>query len=150
MRVLGVWCKKEEIMLAVAEDGEVVPHSREKMKGSGLLEANDRLEAVRRDVVRVLEEVNPDEVRILMPEQRYEASYPQMAPRVALETVVRLACSGAGISVEMLNRASARSRVGVSKTGRLEDHIREVVSEPVGKYWNAGRNLAAIAAVADP
>lgn len=136
-------------MLAVAEDGEVVHSSREKLSGSGLLEASDRLEAVRRDVVRVLEEVEPDEVRILMPE-RYEASYLQIAPRVALETVVRLACTAAGVPVEMLNRASARSRVGAPKTGRLEDHVPKVVPEPVGKYWNAGRSLAAIAAVADP
>lgn len=136
-------------MLAVAEDGEVVHSSCEKLSGSGLLEASDRLEAVRRDVVRVLEELAPDEVRILMPEQRYEASYPQMAPRVALETVVRLACNAADVPVEMLNRASARSRVGVPRTGRLEDHVPKVVPEPVGKYWNAGRSLAAIAAVAD-
>jgi hypothetical protein len=100
------------------------------------------------DIERVLAEVRPDQIRILMPEQTYKDSYARIAPRVTLETLVRLACVRAGLPVEMLHRASARSRLGLPRKGRLEDHIPKV-AEPIGKYWNAGRSLAAAAALAE-
>ena len=83
-----------------------------------------------------------------MPEQTYKDSYARIAPRVTLETLVRLACVRAGIPVEMLHRASARSRLGVPRRGKLEDLVA-TVTDPVGKYWNAGRSLAAAAALAE-
>jgi hypothetical protein len=62
--------------------------------------------------------------------------------------VVRLACAEAEVPVEMLHKVSVRSRLGMSRKGSLESHLPAVVGEPVGKYWNAGRNLAAVAALA--
>jgi hypothetical protein len=35
------------------------------------------------------------------------------------------------------------------RRGSFEDHISAVISEPVGKYWSAGRRLAAVAAIAE-
>ena len=101
------------------------------------------------DIGRVLTEVKPDAVRVLLPEQTYEDSYARIAPRAALETLVCLASLDAGVPVEMLRRISARSRLGMPKGGRFESHIPAIVGEPVGKYWNAGRNLASAAALAE-
>jgi hypothetical protein len=146
--MLGVTCSKEEVFLAVGSDGALVPDEHEKLVTAMVLEETDRLQAMHDDVVRVLAEVRPDRVQILMPEQTYEASYARIAPRATLETLVRLACVRAGIPVEMLHRGSARSRLGVPRSGKLEDLISGV-TEPVGKYWKAGRSLAAAAALAE-
>jgi hypothetical protein len=147
-RALGVACKKEEIFLAVAEDGELVEHAHEKLTAPALLEETERLEGTLSDLERVLREVRPDIVRILRPEQTYEDSYARIAPRATLETLVRLACLDAKVPVEMLHRNSARARLGLPGKGNFEERLAGKV-ERVGKYWNAGRNLAAAAALAE-
>jgi hypothetical protein len=146
-RMLGVACSKEEVFLAVSSDGSLVADKHEKLATAKVLEETERLQAMYDDVGRMLAEVRPDRVQILMPEPTYKDSYVRIAPRVTLETLVRLACVRAGIPVEMLHRASARSRLGVPRRGRLEDLMAKV-TEPVGKFWNAGRSLAAAAALA--
>jgi hypothetical protein len=151
MRALGVWCKKEEVLFAVADDGRLVDDDHRLLHASpALLEASEALQGTQDDVGRVIAEVAPDVVRILQPEQRYEGSYISLAPRVTLETLVRLAAVRAGVPVEMLHRATARARVGVPQKGKLETHVPKVFPAPVGKYWARGRQLAAIAAVAEP
>jgi hypothetical protein len=80
-RSLGVWCKKDEVMLAVAEDGALVHDPHQRLQAPALLERTERLSAMLDDFRRMLAEVEPDEVRILMPEQTYEASYAQVAPQ---------------------------------------------------------------------
>jgi hypothetical protein len=147
-KALGIVCAKDVVLLAVAKDGRVVSDSHEKLDAAQVLEETERLQAMQDDVGRVLAEVWPAAVRILMPEPTYKDSYARIAARSALETVVRLACLRHGIAVEMLDRRSARSRLGIARKGRLEDHVPEIV-EPIGKYWSAGRNLAALAALAE-
>src|SRR5206468_1568395 len=98
-------------------------------------------------VRHVLDEIGPDAVRILQPEQIYEASYSEFAPKIALETIVRLACADAGIPAEVLHRSSARSRSDLGLKGKLDDVIAANIAS-VGKYWNAGRKYAAVAALA--
>jgi hypothetical protein len=147
--VLGVNCKKDEIFLALAEGGSVVDSTVEKISAPALLEETERLQAIFDDVTRALTEIEPEEVRILMPEQTYKDSYLRIAPRAALETLVRIAAHGAGVEVEMLHRNSARSRLGMPRSGKFDRHIPATVGDPVGRYWNAGRNLAAAAALAE-
>jgi hypothetical protein len=147
-RVLGVACSKDEVLLAVASEGSLVHDGHEKLVTAAVLEETERLQAMQADIDRTLLEVRPDRVRILMPEQTYKDSYTRIAPRVALETLVRLGCVRAGIPVEMLHRTSARSRLGVPRRGKLEDLVVGV-TKPVGKYWKAGRSLAAAAALAE-
>lgn len=147
-RVLGVNCSSEQIYLAVAEDGAILAVQPERLTTAGLLEESERLVAMQDDVRRALGEIRPREVRIMRPEQKYEGSYGRIAPRATLETIVRLASVEAGVSLEMLYPASVRSRLGLPRTGPLKSHVPRVC-EPVGKYWNAGRNLAAVAALAE-
>jgi hypothetical protein len=148
MRVLGIACKKDELFLAVVESGELLDDPHQRIQSAALHEETERLRAVLDDMRRVIAEVDPDQVRILMPEQTYEASYAQIAPRAAMETVVRLSCADAGVPVEMLHRVSARARLHMDRKGNFEGHFPTVISEPVGKYWTKGRRLAAVAALA--
>lgn len=146
--VLGVTCKKDLVLFAVAREGELAD-GPQRLQTSALLEETERLQSMIEDVARVIAEVDPEIVRILLPEQTYEDSYTRIAPRAALETIVRLAAVNGDRRVEMLNRASARARLGMPKSGRFDSHIDGVVRGERGSYWNAGRNLAAAAALAD-
>jgi hypothetical protein len=102
-RALGIACRKEEILLAVAEDGELLDDPQhEKYTAPALLEATERLEATLVDVERILREVGPEVVRIMLPEGTYEDSYSRIAPRVTLETLARLACTKAKVPAELL------------------------------------------------
>ncbi len=145
-RSLGVWAKKQEIYLAVAEDGELVDVDPQRIEAPSIMEENERLGGFLTSVRHALDDLSPDEVRILQPEQTYQASYSEFAPKVALETAVRLVCDERNIPVEVLHRTTARSRLGFGRSGSLDSHVESLVS--VGKYWNAGRKYAAVAALA--
>lgn len=137
-------------MLAVAQDGELIDDSHQRVQSPALHEASEALQGILDDVARVIAEISPSVVRVLQPETtRFKASYNAMAPRVTLETLVRLAAVQANVPVEMLHRATASSRLGLEREGGLEKHIAEVLPTPVGKYWASGRRLAAVAAIAE-
>lgn len=146
-RYLGVWAKKHEVYLAVVEAGLLVDVDPQRIEAPSILEENERLIGFLTSIRHAVDELAPDAVRILQPEQIYQASYSEFAPKITLEALVRLACVQAGVSVEVLHRASARPRAGLPKGGTLDDVI-DVNVVPVGKYWNAGRKYAAVAALA--
>ena len=146
-RSLGIWAKKQEVYLAVAEDGVVVEVEPQRIEAPSVMEENERLDGFLTSIRHAIDEVSPDAVRILQPEQVYEASYSEFAPRITLEALVRLACVQAGVPVEVLHRMTPRSRTGLPRRGSLDDLISANV-DPVGKYWNAGRKYAAVAALA--
>ena len=89
-------------------------------------------------------------VVLLPPEQspRFKFTYAQLAPRVALETVIRLACVRAKIPVDVIPRPTVRSQLGLPLSGELASHVSVRISEGSGPYWSAGRNIAALAALA--
>ncbi len=146
-RSLGVWAKKQEIYLAVAEEGELQDVDPQKIDAPSIMEANARLGGFVTSFRHALNDIAPEAVRILQPEQTYQASYSDFAPKLALETVVRLVCSETDVPVEMLHRTTARSRLGYARSGSLDSHIEESLRS-VGRYWNAGRKYAAVAALA--
>ena len=147
-RVLGVLPKGGELLLAVADDGRILSDGCERLQAPALLEATERLQSMLSDLRRLLAELKPDLVRILMAEQTYSDTYARIAPKAALETLMRLAAASEGVPVEMLHRNSARSRLGMPKGGKFEANLPTALATPVGKYWNAGRRLAAAAALA--
>jgi hypothetical protein len=53
-----------------------------------------------------------------------------------------------GLEVELLGRKRARSILGVGQKGQLDDVMKTVLPNSVGKYWSAGRQLAAFGALA--
>ena len=148
-RTLGASCKAEEVFLAVAADGALVADAHEKLVLSAGVDENARVDSALRDIKRTLTEVAPDRVRVLLPEQTYKNSYGRIAPRVTLETLIRVACAEQDVPLEMLKRPTARSRLGASRGGNFEQATAQAVGPPVGSYWAAGRNLAAAAALAE-
>jgi len=143
-RSLGVECKKQEVYLALADDGELLDEEPQRLRVPAVHEETARLRSFLSDFGRVLAEAKPDVVHILQPETIYSASYKELAPKAALETLIRLACLEADVSVEMVHRAAIRSSLGGK--GKLDELIAAKI-KPVGKYWSAGRNYAAAAAL---
>jgi hypothetical protein len=90
MTTLGTSCSVDAIFLAVVRDGRILEGFPERLIAPKLMEEGERLSAILGDVERVIGEVQPNNIRILMPE-RHSTSYDRLAPRVALETLVRLA-----------------------------------------------------------
>jgi hypothetical protein len=41
-----------------------------------------------------------------------------------------------------------RSRLGIARAGDLASHVGTTIADPVGRYWTAGRDVAALAALA--
>ncbi len=149
-RSLGVSCKSDVIFLALAEDGELIDNEHQRLQAPELLEETEQLRALQDAVGRVIAETRAKAVRVLMPELPYKGRYVTLAPRAALETIVRLAGESANVSVEVLQRSTARARVGMPREGKFEDLIVSVIPTRVGSYWAQGRRLAAVAAIADP
>jgi hypothetical protein len=84
-----------------------------------------------------------------MPEQsRHKQTYQEIAPRVALETLARIAAVEEKIAIEVLPRPTVRSRLGISRADDLASHVGKTIAQPVGRYWTAGRDVAALAALA--
>jgi hypothetical protein len=153
MRVLGVHCKSDTAYLAVVEDGTLIDDPHQRMTAPAAFESTERLVALMADVERLVTELGLDTVSLLQPPPPKpgtpKPSYSVVAPRVAIETVVRVGAARAGADVVLLSRARVRSRLGIPQSGSFESRISEVIPTPVGKYWNAGRNLAAVAALAE-
>ena len=145
---MGVTCEAGRINVAAVEDGEVVDGVVERIPAPAGLEEHDRLWAVHDEVIRAIKQINPEKIVILGAEGQYTASHKAFTPRIALETVVRLAGSKEDVAVELLSRPTVRSRLDLPKRGGLDSHLNQVIAKPVGRYWTAGRGLAAMAALA--
>ena len=147
-RSLGIECKKQEVYLAVVENDRLLAAEPQRLEVSATQNESARLRGFVDSMSRVLAELQPDIVRILQPESTYTASYTELEPKIALMTLIRLACVDANIPVEVLHRATARKRVGFPRGGNMGALIDESI-EQVGEYWAAGRKYAAVAALAE-
>jgi hypothetical protein len=147
VKVLGVTCSPKNAHLALVADGAVVDAPVERIDVATLHEASEELKAMLDEVGRALAQTQPDLVVVLLPEQaRFQRPYTELAARATLETLFRLAAVNAGIDVEVLARATVRSRLKLPRKGDLSSHVTEVFPKPVGRYWAAGRDVAALAA----
>ena len=82
-------------------------------------EASKEILATLDEIRRVLNELRPDRVIVLKPEPNTRMTYDQLAPRVALETLFRLAAVQENVEVEVIARSTVRSRIGLAKSGSL-------------------------------
>lgn len=147
-RIMGVTCESDRLSVAAVDDGSVLDGFVERIPAPAGLEEHDRLWAFQDEVVRAIRSIQPDRIVILCPESQYRATHKSLTPRIALETVVRMAGSAEKVPVELLARPTLRSRLGVPREGSLDSHLSSVIPNAVGRYWNAGRGLAAMAAMA--
>lgn len=148
MNVLGVTCSSTTAFLSLTRDGTVTDIPVERVDVGSLYEASEELEATLAEFARVLARLKPDMVTLLLPEATYRATHGELAPRVALETLVRLAGVRAGIPVETLSRPTVRARLKLPTKGQLATHVGACAPTPVGRHWAAGRNIATLAALA--
>jgi hypothetical protein len=145
---MGLTCEAGRINVAAVENGKVVDGLVERIPAPGGLEEHDRLWAVYDEIVRAIHSIKPDKIIILSPEIQYTASHKAFTPRIALETVTRMAGSKENVAVELLARPTVRSRLGLPRKGGLDSHLADAIASPVGRYWTGGRGLAAMAALA--
>jgi len=146
-RVLGVDASPTGALLALVVDGQVQTKPEKLEWPAG--EATERLVPLLRSVQDVIAEHRIDAVSVLLPQRsrRPTHGYFGVADRVILETVIRLGSALAGKPVVMMERATVRARLGFPPAGTLEDYVERVLPQPAGRYWKAGRALAALAAL---
>ena len=148
MRTLGVNCDRRRAYLAVAEDGAVADGYPAKLEPPSGLDQGERLLEFIDDVARALTQIGPDRVALLLPEASGPgASHSRLAPRVMIETLVRVGTARQSIPLELMSRPRLRSALGIPRSGGLDSHLR-FAGTPTGPYWTTGRGLAALAALA--
>lgn len=110
VRVLGVNCKPGYAYLALAEEGEIVAGVTESIPARALEESSDQLSAALEELARVMTDARADKVVLLKPEGGPKPTRPHsdFVPRIALETVVRLAAVRSGVEIEQLARPTVR------------------------------------------
>jgi hypothetical protein len=150
VNVLGVNCSTNSAYLAVAVDGALADGHVEHIDAPTLAESSEELASVLDEVSRVIGEVEADKVVLLKPEggPRPKRTHTAFVPRIALETLVRLAAVQTQTEIEVLPRPTVRTRLNLPAKGKLLDHVSSRIPRKVGKNWCEERQLAALAAVA--
>jgi hypothetical protein len=149
VRSVGVTCTPRIAYLTLAIDGAIAEAPVERVEVAAHCESSEELLSTLDEIKRALGQLRPDLVVLLMPEQgRHKRTYQEIAPRVALETLVRIAAVQENIAIEVLPRPTVRARLGVPRAGDLASHVGKAIVEPVGRYWTAGRDVAGLAALA--
>lgn len=147
VRALGIHCTPKALYFATAERGEVTICGSQKVEVPNGLKSAANLTDLSQELRRRLAEIPATHAALLMP-QSYEGGPNAAVGRLGAETLLRLAAAELGLEVELLNRATARSRLGIDRSGTLDERIAALIPTPVGKYWTEGRRYAAFAALA--
>jgi hypothetical protein len=149
VRTLGVTCTPRIAYLTLALDGAITEAPVERVEVAAQYESSAELLSTLEEIKRAFGQLQPDAMALLMPEQGgRKRTYQEVAPRVALETLVRIGAVQEHINIEVLARPTARARLGIAQSGDLGSHVGEVIPQPVGRNWTAGRDVAGLAALA--
>lgn len=150
MIVLGVNCSTRCAFLAVAVDGELGEGHVEYIDAPNLAESSEELMSVLDELIRVINEVKADKVVLLKPEggPTPKKTHAAFVPRIALETLARLAAVETETETEVLARPTVRSRLDLPTKGPLAGHVPLRIPSKVGKSWSEERQLAALASLA--
>lgn len=138
----------QQTYLALVVDGVVVKAEPSLLGTPDLTAESKGIEAFKTDFRQVLEEHAVTKVAFMLPDMTYQASYKDLGPRGASESLIRLAAEAVGASYERLARPRVRTRLGIPKKGSLTAKLVADVVTPVGQHWGEGRYLAALAALA--
>jgi hypothetical protein len=147
-RVLGVTCSSADAYLTVIDVHptsyvhDIVAVGPEKVSPVPGGDHGDRLVRTLGEWGRVLAEIAPDAVALLLPEtdRRAQKVHASWAPRCETETLVGLAAGLARTPHDRIARATVRSRLSLDKLD-----VAAKAEPPHGKYW-AHRALALFAA----
>jgi hypothetical protein len=151
--VLGVACTNSATYLAVCVDEEILGGVPLRLLPPAGIEAGGDLWAFMDQMTGALTTIRPELVVLLLPEEQGGGRRPPkggpthrtLAPRIAMETIVRLAVAREKIPCDVLARATVKSRLGLGQAGNLDEAIGDPPPSDK-KYWSAGRGLAALAA----
>jgi hypothetical protein len=149
MRVLGVQCTAKFAFLSVAEDGRITERGPARLVPAQSTDEDRALWETLGTFGDALDEIKPAQVRLLLPGTGKNAkqTHGAWAPRVELETLLRMAAAKRDLPVERIARATVLARLALPRKGKFEELVRPVVPER-GGYWAAGRLAAAAAALA--
>ncbi|MCA1833898.1 MAG: hypothetical protein LC750_14455 [Actinobacteria bacterium] len=149
MRVLGVQCTAKFAFLSVVEDALVVERGPARLAPAQSTDEDRALWETLGTFGDALDEINPDRVCLLRPGtgENAKQTHGAWAPRVELETLLRMAAAKRDLPVEQIARATVLARLNLPKKGKFEELVRPAVPER-GSYWAAGRLAAAAAALA--
>jgi hypothetical protein len=138
-------CNTHCAFFAVAVDGELSDGHVEYIEAPNLAESSEELKSVLDELSRVINEVSADKVVLLKPEggRTPKGTHAAFVPRIALETLVRLAAVETGTEIEVLARPTVRSRLELPTKGKLAEHVPLRIPAKVGKHWSKERQLAA-------
>ncbi|MFD0783080.1 hypothetical protein ACFQZ8_03950 [Micromonospora azadirachtae] len=104
--------------------------------------------ALRDEAAKLVQSLAIERVRILDAEPTYQTSVSSVYQRIALETVLNLGTTEAGIDCMRLSRARLRSILSLPRGGQLVSLVAQVTPQ-VGSHWGPRkRDLAALAALA--
>ena len=147
MRVLGVQCTNRFAFLAVLDGTTLVMTGPPRLEPAQSTDQDHALWDTLSTIGGALDEIAPYRVGLLLPGTGENTKHPHgfWAPRVELETFLRMAAAQRGIVVDRLSRAAVLSKLGLPLRGRFEDLVRPVVPK-TGPYWQDGRLSAAAAA----
>jgi hypothetical protein len=149
-RILGVTCSGPDAYWSVldGDDSRTAAVILMEPQKVSPVQAGDDGDALARSLGQwesAIRTVKPDVVTLLLPEggEMTKRPHATWAPRISAETLCQLAAGRLGIPVEVLQRATVRSRLDV--TGKLELTVKQL--EATGKHWKE-RGLAFLAAKA--
>ncbi len=111
------------------------------------LKRGPNLDALRTELHHRLAEAAPAAAALLQP-NGYDGGINASTARVGAETILRMTAHDLDVEVELLNHATARKRLGLGASGKLDDKLKELFPTAIGRYWADGRRLAAFAALA--
>lgn len=147
MRVLGVQCTAKHAFLSVVEDGNVVKLGPERLAATKSTDEDQALWDTLSTFGTTLDEIHPSRIYLLLPGtgENAKQTHQSWAPRIELETLLRMAAAKRDIPCRRVPRASVLSQLGLPR-GPFEDSVRPVIAEQ-GRYWMAGRLAAAAVAL---
>lgn len=146
VRVLGAHCTPKAVYFAIVEQATIVANGPQKIEIPDGLQSGSSLSSLADELRRRLIETKASHAALLQA-QSYEGGPKATVARVGAETLLRTMAAELGIEMELLNRATARTRLGIAKSGKLDALLTDLLPSPVGKYW-ADRRYAAFAALA--
>jgi len=157
--VLGVACTSTATYLATCLQGVIVEGMPDRLTPPVGIEAGGDLWAFMDQVTGALATIKPRLIVLLLPEEQGRRAdngrqgrsvlgqtHRSLTPRIAMETIVRLAAAREAVACDVLARATVKSRLHLGAAGNLEKALDSGDPEPSGKYWTTGRGLAALAA----
>ena len=146
-KVMGVNITSSHAFFAVADDGVIVDGHVERSDVPQAQSGGVQLVEALADLNRRLAASDPALIAILQAETNYTDTDVGWRPRMTYEALIRVAAGERQIPTEFLGRAAVRSRLSLGRKGKLADHLG-AAGDAVGRYWTAGRGLAALTALA--